>query len=405
MKRCSGLILLLVLLLFSGSTLTAAETPQKQTNITCSAQSPVDGSLWMGTSGDGLLRMGRNGRHILYNKSNGQLSSDVIKNLSFEPESNVLIILDGNGTIWTYSSTAGFKEKDGFASPVLCLQRSFNGTKHYAATAEKLYVFSSSTAPEERLNLPFAAERIVTGEDGSLWIITKNGALHIDENLNITQQNGDFTLGVSESNPFVFETSASQIVTEGKAQIRWPLVLILVLVCALGIYLYFRFAKSGSGSASPAQKEEKTTPAESEPSREESPEVPINNPSVIATESPVFQTYQLIREKMEASPFGASVLSLIDSHLDNPNYGVEQISEDLGLSRIHLNRRLKAETDFSPSTVLKAVRMNQAVQLLMDGNHTIAEIASSCGFSTASYFSTAFKDYFGASPSDYMGSR
>ncbi|MBO4755210.1 MAG: helix-turn-helix transcriptional regulator, partial [Bacteroidales bacterium] len=111
-----------------------------------------------------------------------------------------------------------------------------------------------------------------------------------------------------------------------------------------------------------------------------------------------------IREKMEASPFGASVLSLIDSHLDNPNYGVEQISEDLGLSRIHLNRRLKAETDFSPSTVLKAVRMNQAVQLLMDGNHTIAEVASSCGFSTASYFSTAFKDYFGASPSDYMGS-
>lgn len=345
----------------------------------------------MGTSGDGLLRMGRNGRHILYNKANGQLSSDVIKNLSFEPESNVLIILDGNGSIWTYSSTAGFKEKEGFSSPVLCLQRSFNGTKHYAATAEKLYVFSSSTAPEERLNLPFSAERIVTGEDGSLWIITKNGALHIDENINITQQNGDFSLDVSESNPFVFETFTSQIVTEGKAQTRWPPVLILVLVCTLGIYLYFRFAKSRR--------------AESKPVKEENPEVPVvKNPSVIATESPVFQTYQVIREKMEASPFGASVLSLIDSHLDDPNYGVEQISEDLGLSRIHLNRRLKAETDFSPSTVLKAVRMNQAVQLLIDGNHTIAEVASSCGFSTASYFSTAFKDYFGASPSDYMGS-
>jgi len=391
MKRCSGLILLLVLLLSSGSVLNAAETPQKQTNITCSAQSPVDGSLWMGTSGDGLLRMGRNGRHILYNKANGQLSSDEIKALSFEQESNVLIILDGNGSIWTYSSTAGFKKKEGFTAPVLCLQRSNHGAKHYAATAEKLYVFSSSTAPEVCLNLPFAAERIVTGEDGSLWIISKNGTLHIDENLIITQQNSDFSLDVSELNPFVFETSTSRIVTEGKAQIRWPLVLILVLVCALGIYLLFRFVKSRR--------------AESEPVKEENPEVPVvKKPSVIATESPVFQTYQLIRENMEASPFGASVLSLIESHLDNPNYGVEQISEDLGLSRIHLNRRLKAETDFSPSTVLKAVRMNQAVQLLMDGNHTIAEVASSCGFSTASYFSTAFKDYFGASPSDYMGS-
>ena len=234
MKRCSGLILLLVLLLSSGSVINAAETPQKQTNITCSAQSPVDGSLWMGTSGDGLLRMGRNGRHILYNKSNGQLSSDVIKNLSFEPESNVLIILDGNGKIWTYSSTAGFKEKEGFSSPVLCLQRSFNGTKHYAATAEKLYVFSSSTAPEERLNLPFSAERIVTGEDDSLWIISKNGALHIDENLNITQQNGDFSLDVSESNPFVFETFTSQkgrLKPDGRWSLFWSLSVLWESIC------------------------------------------------------------------------------------------------------------------------------------------------------------------------------
>ena len=209
MKRCSGLILLLMLLLFSRSSVIAAETAQIQTRITCSAQSSVDGSLWMGTDGDGLLRMGKNGRHILYNKANGQLSCDSIKALSFEAKSNILIILDGNGSIWTYSSTEGFKEKKGFDAPVLCLQSSKNGSQHYVATAQKLYKFSAAKAPEICLELPFPADKIVTGEDKSLWIITKDGAFYIDENLNIAQQDGVFSVDVSKSNAFIISSKLS----------------------------------------------------------------------------------------------------------------------------------------------------------------------------------------------------
>jgi AraC-like DNA-binding protein len=406
MKRCSSLILSLVLLLFSGSALTAAETTAKQTNITCSAQSPVDGSLWMGTQGEGLLRMGRNGRHILYNKANGQLNSDVIKTLSFETGSNILFILDGNGSIWTYSSTSGFTEKKGFNAPVLCMQASENGAKHYAATEDNLYRFTSESAPEKCLTLPAQASKIVTGEDGSLWIITNNGAIHVDENLNLTQQEGDFTLDVSNSNHFTFETSTPQVVTERKASPLWLFVVLGILACAMGIFVYYRYIKSRRSSISTTQVEESVP--ETEPTKEETietieeiTEVPTKSLNIPA-DKPGLQSYQEIREKMEISSFGASVLSVIDTHLDDPNFGVEQISETLGLSRIHLNRRLKAEAGFSPSTVLKAARMNQAVQFLMDGNHTIAEVAASCGFTTASYFSTAFKEYFGASPSDYI---
>ena len=403
MKRYSGLILLLVLLLFSGSALTAAETTIKQTNITCSVQSPVDGSLWMGTNGEGLLRMGRNGRHIVYNKANSQLSSDVIKAVSFEPETNILVILDGNGSIWTYSSTAGFKEKEGFSSPVLCLQKSKNDSKHYAATTDKLYEFSSSSVPEKCLELPLPADKIVTGEDGSLWIITKEGALYVDENRNITQLNGDFSLDVSESNAFTFETPAPQGVTERKTSSTWLFILFGVLAFALAAYFVYRFVKSKRASTSPAQASNVQIEEKTKVKEEPATAAPVI--TNIAAESPVIQSYQEIREKLEASTFGATVLSVIDAHLEDPNFGVEQISETLGFSRIHLNRKLKAETDLSPSTVLKAVRMNQAVQLLKDGNYTIADVATKCGFSTASYFSTAFKEYFGASPSDYMGSR
>ena len=86
----------------------------------------------------------------------------------------------------------------------------------------------------------------------------------------------------------------------------------------------------------------------------------------------------------------------------NPSYGVEEVAADLGITRIHVNRKLKAETGFSPSAVFKAIRMNEAVRLLREGQLSIAEIAQKCGFSTASYFSTAFKDYFSMSPSDFL---
>ena len=401
MKRCSGLILSLVLLLFSGSVLNAAETSTIQTHITCTAQSPVDGSLWMGTSGEGLLRMGRNGRHILYNKANGQLNSDDIKALSFEAGSNILIILDGNGSVWTYSSTTGFTEKKGFDAPVLCMQASKNGSLHYAATAGNLYRFSSETTPEKCLMLPVPANRIVTGEEESLWIITDSGALHVDKNLNITQQNGDFLVNVSDSKAFTFETSRPQPVTEKKASSFWLFLLSGILACALGVLLYYRFRKNQKTSDTAATQQEEPAVSKGPVSEESVPEEPVVKRNIVA-ENPAIPSYREIREKMEASPFGAKVLSLIDEHLIDPSFGVEQISEIMGLSRIHLNRKLKAETQLSPSTVLKAVRMNQAAELLMDGNHTIAEVAASCGFSTPSYFSTAFKEYFGASPSDYL---
>lgn len=404
MKRCSGLILLsLMLLLLSGSSLTAAETSQKQTNITCTAQSPVDGSLWMGTNGDGLLRMGRNGRHILYNKANGQLNSDVIQALSFETGSNVLFILDGNGSIWTYSSTAGFQEKEGFTSPVLCLQVSQNGSLHWAATAENLYRFTSKSAPEKCLSLPAAAQKIVTGEDGALWIITKDEALHVDENLNITQQNGVFSLDVSNLNAFNYETSTPEAVKDKRSPVYWLYIVLAVLACALGVLIYFRRVKPRNQSVAAVQPVEPAP--EEKPSAAKDASKPKVAKPIIPAENPAILSYEEIRKKMEASPFGAAVLSIIDSHLEDPNFGVEQISETMELSRIHLNRKLKSETDFSPSTVLKAVRMNQAVHLLMDGKHTIADVAARCGFSTPSYFSTAFKEYFGASPSDYMGPR
>ena len=93
---------------------------------------------------------------------------------------------------------------------------------------------------------------------------------------------------------------------------------------------------------------------------------------------------------------------MIEANYIRPDYGVEDIAEALGLSRIHLNRKLKAEAGTSPSTMLKDFRMKHALALLDEKKLSVAEISAACGFSTPSYFSTAFRDYYGKTPSEYL---
>ena len=112
-----------------------------------------------------------------------------------------------------------------------------------------------------------------------------------------------------------------------------------------------------------------------------------------------------IEEALKASEFGQKVWDLVIANLSNPAYGVEQVAADLEISRIHVNRKLKAQTGYSPSAVFKFIRMNHASRLLLEGKLTIADVARECGFASASYFSTAFKDYYKQSPSEYVAGK
>ena len=99
--------------------------------------------------------------------------------------------------------------------------------------------------------------------------------------------------------------------------------------------------------------------------------------------------------------FYNTVMSLIMENLSNPDFSVEDIAAATGLSRIHVNRKLKAECNLSPSAILKAERMKKASELILSGELPVTEIAAKCGFSSQAYFSSAFKEYFGVSPSSY----
>lgn len=96
------------------------------------------------------------------------------------------------------------------------------------------------------------------------------------------------------------------------------------------------------------------------------------------------------------------VIDYIKEHLEDSNMSVEELSKDVGFSRVHLNRKLKEILGMSPSSLIKSTRLKQAAFLLVNNKVNISEVAYKVGFSSHSYFSYNFHDFFGMSPKEFI---
>lgn len=94
-------------------------------------------------------------------------------------------------------------------------------------------------------------------------------------------------------------------------------------------------------------------------------------------------------------------MALIEENYRNPDYSVDKMYKPLKMSRVQLYRKVKALLNCSVSEYLTTVRLQKARQMLIAGQLTIAEVAYESGFSSPAYFSTAFKNKFGISPSEF----
>ncbi len=96
------------------------------------------------------------------------------------------------------------------------------------------------------------------------------------------------------------------------------------------------------------------------------------------------------------------VADCISKNLGDPDFTVDELADQVGISRVHLNRKLKELIDTSPSSLIKNTRLKQAAFLLVQNNVTIAEVAYSVGFSSPAYFSSNFSAYFGMTPKEFV---
>ena len=93
----------------------------------------------------------------------------------------------------------------------------------------------------------------------------------------------------------------------------------------------------------------------------------------------------------------------VEGNLDNADITVETMAEALGMSRVHLYKRLTAITGMSPSEFIRQIRLRHAEQLLSRSQLTVAEVAYKVGFNNPRYLSKYFKEQYGVMPSEYKG--
>ena len=95
------------------------------------------------------------------------------------------------------------------------------------------------------------------------------------------------------------------------------------------------------------------------------------------------------------------VMKYMNEHLADPDLNVEKLTEDVGISRAQLHRKLKEIAGVSAGEFIRNLRLEQAARLIEEGQINITQVAYSVGFSNQTHFSTVFKKHYGMSPSEY----
>lgn len=90
------------------------------------------------------------------------------------------------------------------------------------------------------------------------------------------------------------------------------------------------------------------------------------------------------------------------AHLDETEFSVERLADEVGISRVHLNRKMKERYGISPRQFIKSFKLKQAASLLIHNKVNVSEVVYKLGFSSHSFFSSSFHEYFGMTPKDFV---
>lgn len=92
----------------------------------------------------------------------------------------------------------------------------------------------------------------------------------------------------------------------------------------------------------------------------------------------------------------------VEDNISRSDLSVEELSHELGMSRVHLYKKLLAITGKTPIEFIRVIRLKRAAQLLRESQQNVSEIAYQVGFNNPKYFSKYFKEEFGMLPSAYQ---
>ncbi len=100
--------------------------------------------------------------------------------------------------------------------------------------------------------------------------------------------------------------------------------------------------------------------------------------------------------------FLRNAVDAVNSHLDDPTFDVEKFSQVIGISANQVYRKIKALTGQTAKEFIRNQRLKTAAQFFLQKKRSISEIIYMVGFSSPSYFTRCFKEYYGCTPREYI---
>ena len=95
------------------------------------------------------------------------------------------------------------------------------------------------------------------------------------------------------------------------------------------------------------------------------------------------------------------IMKVVNKNLSNSDFNVDMLTQEVGISRAQLHRKMKELTGISTSEFIRNIRLEQAARLLKEQKINVTQVAYTVGFSNLAHFSTIFRKHFGVAPSEY----
>jgi DNA-binding response OmpR family regulator len=95
-------------------------------------------------------------------------------------------------------------------------------------------------------------------------------------------------------------------------------------------------------------------------------------------------------------------MAIVENNMSNPGFSVDRLAKEIGMSRVHLYKKLTSLTGKSPIEFIRVIRLRRAARLLEKSQMSIAEIAYQVGFNNPKYFARYFREEYRMLPSEYV---
>lgn len=109
-----------------------------------------------------------------------------------------------------------------------------------------------------------------------------------------------------------------------------------------------------------------------------------------------------IEIKSNDEQFMERLMLVINKNMDNPEFNVESLAREVGISRVQLHRKLKDIAGIPSSEFLRNIRLKHAAELLKSRKINVSQVGYEIGYANPALFSIAFKKYYGVSPTEYV---